>query len=115
VHRLHALDVASGQEKLGGPTTIVATYPPNGPPNTTFANLYQLNRPGLLLANGHIYLGFGSNCCNDPSQGWMMLYNATTLQQEGAFTTELGNCLASIWQKSGWNSRRQQWQHLCGN
>jgi hypothetical protein len=98
VHRLHALDVASGQEVLGGPTTIVASYTLNGT-TTPFKDLYQLNRPGLLLANGHIYLGFGSNCCNDPSQGWMMSYNASTLQQEGAFTTEPGTHLASIWQK----------------
>ena len=98
VHRLHALDVTSGLETLGGPTTIVASYTLNGT-TTMFADLYQLNRPGLLLANGHIYLAFGSNCCNDPSQGWMLSYNATTLQQEGAFTTEPGNRLASIWQK----------------
>jgi hypothetical protein len=98
VHRLHALDVTSGLETLGGPTTIVASYTLNGT-TTTFAALYQLNRPGLLLANGHIYVAFGSNCCNAPSQGWMLSYNATTLQQEGAFTTEPGNHFASIWQK----------------
>ncbi len=98
VHRLHALDVTSGQEVLGGPTTITATYTLNGI-TTTFKDLYQLNRPGLLLANGHIYLGFGSNCCNDPSQGWMLSYNASTLQQEGALTVEPGKSLASIWQK----------------
>jgi hypothetical protein len=98
VHRLHALDVTSGQEVLGGPTTIAATYTLNGT-TTTFKDLYQLNRPGLLLANGHIYLGFGSNCCNDPSQGWLLSYNASTLQQEGAITVEPGRSLASIWQK----------------
>jgi len=98
VHRLHALDVTSGQEVLGGPTTITATYTLNGT-TTIFKDLYQLNRPGLLLANGHIYLGFGSNCCNDPSQGWVLSYNASTLQQEGAFTVEPGKSLASIWQK----------------
>jgi hypothetical protein len=98
VHRLHALDITSGVEKLGGPTTIVASYTLNGT-TTTLADLYQLNRPGLLLANGHIYIALGSNCCNAPSQGWMLSYNATTLQQEGAITTEPGNRLASIWQK----------------
>ena len=100
VHRLHALDVTSGLETHSGPTTIAASYTLNGK-TTTFADLYQLNRPGLLLANGHIYIAFGSNCCNDYSQGWMMSYNARTLQQEGAFTTEPGTILASIWHKGG--------------
>ena len=98
VHRLHALDVTTGQEKFGGPTTIAATYTLNGT-TTTFADLYEINRPGLLLTNGHVYIGFGSNCCNDYSQGWVLSYNAATLQQEGAYTPEPGKTLASIWQK----------------
>ena len=98
VHRLHALDVTTGQEKFGGPTTIVATYTLNGT-TTTFTDLYQINRPGLLLANGHVYIAFGSNCCNDYSQGWVLSYNAATLQQEGTYTAEPGKTLASIWQK----------------
>jgi hypothetical protein len=98
VHRLHALDVTTGLEKLGGPTTIAATYTLNGI-TTTFADLYHMNRPGLLLANGHIYIAFGSNCCNAYSQGWVFSYNADTLQQEGAYSAEPGKTLASIWQK----------------
>lgn len=98
VHRLHALDVTTGQEKLGGPTTITATYTLNGV-TTTFKDTYELNRPGLLFVNGHIYVGFGSNGCNDTSQGWVLSYNATTLEQEGSFTTEPGKTLASIWGK----------------
>jgi hypothetical protein len=97
VHRLHALDVTSGLKKFG-PTTIAASYTVNGV-TTTFADLYQMNRPGLLLANGHIYIGFGSNGNNNYSQGWVLSYNAATLQQEGAFTAEPGKTLASIWQK----------------
>lgn len=98
IHRLHALDVSSGLEVLGGPTTITATYTLNGT-ISTFSDLYQINRPGLLLANGHVYIAFGSNCCNDYSQGWIMSYNAATLQQEGAFDVEPGKTLGSIWQK----------------
>jgi uncharacterized cupredoxin-like copper-binding protein len=98
VHRLHALDVTTGLEKFGGPTTITATYTLNGK-TTTFTDLYQMNRPGLLLANSHIYIGFGSNSNNDFSQGWVLSYNASTLQQEGAYTSEPGKTLASIWQK----------------
>jgi hypothetical protein len=98
VHRLHALDVSTGSEKFGGPTTIAATYTLNGVVST-FQDLFQINRPGLLLANGHVYVAFGSNCCNAYSQGWVMSYNATTLKQEGTFDTEPGKALASIWQK----------------
>ena len=98
VHRLHALDVTTGLEKFGGPTTIAATYTLNGK-TTTFADLFQINRPGLLLANSDIYIGFGSNGNNAYSQGWVLSYNASTLQQEGAYTAEPGKTLASIWQK----------------
>jgi hypothetical protein len=98
VHRLHALDVTTGQEKFGGPTTIAATYTLNGN-TTTFADLYQMNRPGLLLANGHVYCAWGSNGNNNYSQGWVLSYNAATLQQEGTYTPEPGQTLASIWQK----------------
>ena len=31
-------------------------------------------------------------------QGWVMSYNATTLQQEGAFAVEPGLYYASVWQ-----------------
>ena len=112
VHRLHALDVTTGLEKFGGPTTITATYTLNGK-TTTFADLYQMNRPGLLLANSHIYIGFGSNSNNDYSQGWVLSYNASTLQQEGAYTAEPGKTLASIWQKGA--VRRQPGEYLRAN
>ncbi|HEY3973647.1 MAG TPA: hypothetical protein VGM18_11620 [Candidatus Sulfotelmatobacter sp.] len=98
VHRLHALDVTSGLEKLGGPSTISATYKLNGK-TTIFADLYEMNRPGLLLANGNVYIGFGSNGNNNYSQGWVLAYNAATLQPAGSITVEPGKELASIWQK----------------
>jgi hypothetical protein len=99
VHRLHALDASTGAETQGGPVTIAASFALNGG-TTTFKGFYQLNRPALLLANGHIYIAFGSNCCNDtPSQGWVLSYNEATLQQEGAFTTEPTQNLASIWMR----------------
>jgi hypothetical protein len=98
-HRLHALDVATGQEKLGGPTTISATTVQNGI-TTTFQDFFQMNRPALLLANGHIYIGWGSNGNNTlPCQGWVLSYNANTLQQEGAYTVEPGQSLGSFWQE----------------
>src|SRR4029077_3866683 len=40
-HRVHALDVTTGQEKLGGPGPITASYTLNGV-ITKFRDLYQL-------------------------------------------------------------------------
>ena len=98
VHRLHALDVRTGLETLGGPTTISASYTLNGHV-TTFNPHFQSNRPALLLNNGHIYIAFGGMDANDGrEQGWVMSYNATTLQQEGAFAVEPGLYYAAIWQ-----------------
>jgi hypothetical protein len=48
MHRLHALEVSSGQEKLGGNATIAATYTLNGM-TSTFRDLYQMNRPELMM------------------------------------------------------------------
>ncbi len=98
VHRLHALDITSGREILGGPTTIAATYTVDGA-TTIFKDFYQMNRPGLLLANGHVFIAWGSNGSNAYSQGWVMSYSASTLQPLGAVTLEPGKQLASIWQK----------------
>ena len=101
VFRLHALDVTTGSEKFGGAVQITATYTLNGQ-TETFNPLAEINRPALLLTNGHVYLAFGSNGCNDyGDQGWVISYNASTLAQEGAFNTEPGNILASIWMKGG--------------
>jgi hypothetical protein len=100
VHRLHALDVTTGQEKLNGPATIAATYTLNGKTNT-FVDTHQMNRPGLLLLNGNIYIGFGSAGCNGGDSGWIMAYNATSLAQNGVLDLEPGQFFASIWQKGG--------------
>src|SRR5205807_6894086 len=62
VHRLHALDILTGSEKLGGPVVISA-------PN--FVSLRHFNRPGLLLVNGTIYIGFGSHGDISPWYGWL--------------------------------------------
>ena len=98
VHRLHALDVATGQEKFGGPVSINASYTANDGKVTQFSNLWEMNRPGLLLLNGAVYLTFGTNGCDDSSQGWVLTYDAGTLQQIGVFDAAPDAGLAGIWQ-----------------
>ena len=88
-HRLHALDLTTGREKFGGPVVIQASTPGTGPDSDldtiTFDSMQELQRPALLLANGMVYLGFGSYGAVDPYHGWLLAYNATTLAQEAVF------------------------------
>src|SRR5216684_6629009 len=77
-HHLHALDITTGNEQPGSPVLITATSTSNKGHVTVFNSLHQKNRPGLLLVNGVLYLGFGSNYCNDSnSRGWVLSYDAT--------------------------------------
>ncbi len=97
-HRLHALDVATGVEKLGAGVAIGgSTTAPNGAV-VTFNSLHAMNRPALLLDNGTVYIAFGSNGCNDQSHGWVLAYDATSLMPVGIYNAEPEQGLASIWQ-----------------
>ncbi len=97
-HDLHALDLATGAEKLGGPVQITASSISNKGTVMNFNSLHQKNRPGLALVNGVVYMAFGSNGCNDANTGWVLSYDATSLQQLGAFNTSPDIGLTSIWQ-----------------
>jgi len=91
VHRLHALNITTGAEKFGGPVVISA-------PN--FVSLRHFNRPGLLLANGTIYIGFGSHGDISNWQGWVFGYDPATLAQKFVFSTSdprSGSNGASVW------------------
>jgi len=91
-YQLHALDLITGAEKFGGPEEITATG---------FTPFTQLCHPGLLLTNGMIYMGFGSVGDFPTWHGWVMAYNAATLQQVAAYnSTPQNNTLggAGIWQ-----------------
>ena len=95
---LHALDVTSGNERLGGPVVITGTAPSsNG--SGTFNPILQLQRPALLLQNGVVYIAFGGNGCDEYAyNGWLFAYNSQTLKQESAFLVTPGGFRASIWQ-----------------
>jgi len=92
--RLHALDVTTGMEKLGGPVVISGS---SGALNLN--SKPEMQRPGLLLSNGTIYIAFGSNGCDLTGRGWLLAYSASTLQQLAVMTTQPdGTYGSSIWQ-----------------
>ena len=99
--RLHALDITTGGELFGGPTTIQATYPGTGP-NSTGANVVfdpgqYKERAGLLLLNGAIYTAWASHCDNNPYNGWVMDFNASTLAMTSVLNVTPNGTEGAIW------------------
>jgi hypothetical protein len=84
---LHALDLATGAEKFAGPVEI--TIPSSSP--VPFTPLAQLQRPGLLLLNGAVFVAFGSAGDYLDWHGWVVGYDASTLAQLGFFVSTPGN------------------------
>jgi hypothetical protein len=82
--RLHALDLSTGLEKFGGPTSVtsVITSPGNFDGGTTvaFDPRNEGQRPGLALVNGVVYVAWASHEDHDPYHGWVMGFDAGTLK-----------------------------------
>ena len=105
VQRLHALDIATGAEKFGGPVVIQASVPGTGTGSVggtlPFDSLHENQRTALLLRNGVVYFGFGSHGDVQPYHGWLLGYNATTLQQVLVFCTTPNGEGGGVWQSGG--------------
>ncbi len=92
LQRLHALDVTNGDEKFGGPVKIEGS---NG--GRMFDPGVELQRPGLLLSNGKIYVAFGSHGDNGPYHGWIFSYDAKSLQQTAVWCVTPTGSAGAIW------------------
>ncbi len=101
-HHLHALDLATGEEQLSGPAKIEASVPGTGYDSkngsVTFTSNRQIQRAALLLANGTVYIAFASYGDKDPYHGWVLAYNATTLQRTAVYNTTPNGSRGGIWQ-----------------
>jgi hypothetical protein len=100
--RLHALDVTTGAELLGGPKEITATYPSNGGTMNFDPAQYE-ERAALLLSQGEIYVSFTSHCDTPPYSGWIMAYNQSTLAQTAVLNVapNSGGAGPAIWMSGG--------------
>lgn len=87
--RLHALDISTGADLAKSPAVISAP---------DFDPLMQNQRPGLLLANDTVYIGYASHCDKEPYHGFLLGYDAKTLRQTAVFNTAPTGSGASIWQ-----------------
>ncbi len=98
--RLHALDLASGLDKVP-PHEISATAPGNGSGSVdgilTFDPLLQGQRTGLLLANGQVFAGWASYCDLGNYHGWLMAFDKTTLNPSGVFVDTPNGYEGGLW------------------
>jgi hypothetical protein len=101
IHRIHALNLTTGAELFGGPTTITATYPGSGANSSNGSVIFdpkQYNeRPGLLQVGGTIYTTWGSHCDAGPYTSWVMSYSADTLQQTSVVNLVPNGNEGGIW------------------
>jgi hypothetical protein len=103
VQRLHALNIATGAERAGSPVKIQATVNGTGTGkdaagHIAFQPKYESQRPGLLLANGNVYIAWASHGDIGPYHGWVMAYNASTLQQTAVLNVTRNGAEGGIWQ-----------------
>ena len=100
--RLHALDLGTGAELFGGPTTIAPTYPGtqgNVLNNTiAFDPVVQHDRAALTEVGNQIYTawsGMYGDCA--PYSAWVISFNADTLAPSGAIVLAPDYDGAGIW------------------
>ena len=101
--RLHALDITTGAERPGSPVLIRAAVRVSGwfglwHDEITFHALRENPRAAMLLANGHVYMAWGSSCDVGPYYGWVLSYDSRTLKQTGVFNTSPDAGESGIWQ-----------------
>ena len=101
IQRLHALDVATGAELLGGPQVVQASVPGNGAGSSggtlAFDPKQYEERAGLLLVNGRLITAWSSHCDIDPYTGWIMAYDPATLAQTAVLNVTPNGSRGAFW------------------
>jgi hypothetical protein len=100
VLRLHALNIADGKEAVS-PVQLQASVPGSGTGSSGgtlhFDPYWQNQRPGLLLLNGIVYIGFGAHEDFGVWHGWILAYYAATLRQTGVWCSTPNGSEGGIW------------------
>jgi hypothetical protein len=105
-HRLHAIDLATGAEKFGGPVDVSPTAPGTGANSqngtVAFDPKTHYQRAALLLTGGVVYIGIGGNAESDSNNhGWIVAYKASDLTSTMIFCASPNDLWSSIWQSGG--------------
>jgi len=102
VQFLHAVSILDGHDVTGSPTQITASSPGNGDGSVNgviaFNAQRQNQRQGLTLLNGVVYLSFSSHCDWGPYHGWILGYDASTMQQRIVYNDTPNGGLGGMWE-----------------
>jgi hypothetical protein len=106
VQQLHALDIRDGSERPGSPRVIQASVVGtgdgrDGQNNIAFNSRTHNQRAALLLDRGTVYISWASYCDQGPYHGWILGYDAASLQQVMVYNTSPDGGLGGIWQSGG--------------
>ena len=105
-HRLHAIDLASGADKFGGPVDVSPSVPGTGANSrngtVAFDPKTHYQRPALLLTGGVVYVAMGGNAESDSdNHGWIVGYATSNLTPTMTFCTSPNADWSAIWQSGG--------------
>lgn len=102
VQHLHAVSITDGSEASGSPMPITASTPGSGDGSVnnviTFNGQTQNQRQGLTLMNGVVYVTFSSHCDWGPYHGWILGYDAGTLQQRVVYNATPNGYGGGMWE-----------------
>jgi hypothetical protein len=98
---LHRLSLLTGAEQTNSPVNIAASVTNSSGVLVPFMPEWQLQRAGLALTNGSVYLSWAAHCDNNIWQGWIMRYDASSLQQLAVLNTVPNGTEGGIWMSGG--------------
>ena len=106
LHLLRSITLTTGAEATGAPATIMGSYPTIAAPGTVSFDPHQhLQRAGLALVNGVVYVAFASQEDFNPWYGWVMAYqySGTSLTQTAVLNVAPNaiNKGGGIWMSGG--------------
>jgi len=113
--RLHALSLATGAEKLGGPVDLTPSITVAGTGDTgdsssscssssgqvPFCPLRENQRPALALSSGVVYVSWASHGDQPTYHGWIMGFSASTLARVSTLNVSPNGRQGGIWMSGG--------------
>ena len=101
VFKLWKVNLLTGAT-IGSSSVLTASVSPSTAPDAvggtlTFAGSEQQQRTGITIANGNVYVGFGSANDQSPWHGWIMARKETDLSDVGDFCSTINTVGGGLW------------------